>query len=411
MARRRQQGWLKEEKRSQGEIWVLFFRTVRKSGGKRVENKIPIGLVKDFPDKSCAWAEVERQHLHINQVDLRGCVTFADLAHHYAEHELVEPSESIHPKAHTTIRAYERALHNRLLPRWGNRVALSVEPLKVEQRLESLKSEEGLANPTLDKTRRVMSLVYKHSHRYGLIPRNQESNPMRFVRCKTTSDYEAMILTPEQSYAVLFNLREPERTLTLLAAGTGLRISECLGLQWQDVSFADAVIQVRRTWTCSQVGWPESKASIGPVPLHPLLAQFMFRWKGKTPYSQPTDWVFASFRCKGRKPRVANMLVEDYLRPAAVKAGILSSHRDDEGRLVDDDPRRFGFHNLRQSLASFLVRIRTDPKTVQTLLRHSDVKLTLQCYTHSVSEDRMAAAGAMLGAIFRHAADSGLKAD
>src|SRR5260370_4972287 len=28
----------------------------------------------------------------------RGCVIFADLAHHYAEHELVEPTESIHPK-------------------------------------------------------------------------------------------------------------------------------------------------------------------------------------------------------------------------------------------------------------------------------------------------------------------------
>jgi hypothetical protein len=39
-------------------------------------------------------------------------------------------------------------------------------------------------------------------------------------------------------------------------------------------------------------------------------------------------------------------------------------------------------------------------------------KLTLQRYTHSVSEDRMAAAVAMLTAIFSHAADrSGLKAD
>ena len=235
---------------------------------------------------------------------------------------------------------------------------------------------------------------------------------MRFVRCKTTSEYEAMILTPEQAYAVLNNLGEPERTLTLLAAGTGLRISECLGLQWQDVSFTEAVIQVRRTWTCGQVGWPKSKASKGPVPLHPLLAEFMFRWKQKTPYSQPGDWVFPSFKLKGQQPRVANMLVEDYLRPAAVKAGILSSHRDDEGRLVDDDPRRFGFHNLRHSLASFLVRIRTDPKTVQTLLRHSDVKLTLQFYTHAVSRDRMAAAGKMLTAILRHASDeSGPRAD
>jgi len=106
------------------------------------------------------------------------------------------------------------------------------------------------------------------------------------------------------------------------------------------------------------------------------------------------------------------MLVEDHLRPAALKAGILSSHRNLQGQLIDDDPRRFGFHNLRHSLASFLIRIRTDPKTVQTLLRHSDVKLTLQFYTHSISRDRMAAAGKMLTAILGHAADqSGLKAD
>lgn len=343
---------------------------------------------------------------------MRRGLTFGDLAQHYAEHELVACSESIRPKAHTTKKGYERVLRNRLLPRWANRIALGIEPLEVEHWLRALKKEEDLANPTLDRMRRVMSLVYRHSQRYGLIPRSQDSNPMRFVRCKTTSEYEAMILSPEQAYAIVRNLREPEGTLTLLAAGTGLRISECLGLQWQDVSFADAMIHVRRTWTCGQVGLPKSKASKGPVPLHPLLAEFMFRWKRKTPYSQPEDWVFPSFKLKGQQPRVANMLVEDYLLPAAVKAGILSSHRNHKGRLVDDDPRRFGFHNLRHSLASFLVRINTDPKTVQTLLRHSDVKLTLQCYTHSVSEDRMAAARAMLVAIFSHAADrSGVKAD
>jgi len=45
--------------------------------------------------------------------------------------------------------------------------------------------------------------------------------------------------------------------------------------------------------------------------------------KEKTVYSEPGDWVLASFRLKGKQPRVANMLVEDYLRPAAAKAGIL----------------------------------------------------------------------------------------
>jgi integrase len=90
---------------------------------------------------------------------------------------------------------------------------------------------------------------------------------------------------------------------------------------------------------------------------------------------------------------LAKNLVEDHLRPAAVAAGVLK-----EGEKV-----RFGFHNLRHSLASFLVRAKTDPKTVQALLRHSDVRTTLQLYAHSVSADRMAAQGEMLQAILQPA--------
>jgi len=38
-------------------------------------------------------------------------------------------------------------IRNRLLPRWGTRVALSIEPLEIEQWLKALKRQEGLANP------------------------------------------------------------------------------------------------------------------------------------------------------------------------------------------------------------------------------------------------------------------------
>jgi integrase len=58
--------------------------------------------------------------------------------------------------------------------------------------------------------------------------------------------------------------------------------------------------------------------------------------------------------------------------------------------LKKGDKVRFGFHNLRHGLAFFLVRSKTDPKTVQALLRHSEVKTTLQLYAHSVSEDSRA---------------------
>jgi integrase len=386
-----QHGWLRVESRKDGATWVLRFYVTREVDGKRVEHKIAVGLVSDLQSESAAWAEVQRQHLNlqINQPDFRGRLTFGDLAQHFMDHELADQSEAVDPKSHTTIDGYKRILKKRCLDKWGKRPALGIEPLEVETWLKALKRDKGYENPTLDKTRRVMSLVFKHGQRYGLIPRTEEANPMRFVRCKTISDYEALVLTPIQAYEVMMQLEEPERTLTLLAAATGLRISECLGLQWQDLNFEQSQIQVRRTWISRKIGRPKSKASKTPVPMHSLLAEFLQAWKDATPYSQPNDWVFASARCKGKQPRTSNMLVADHLRPAAIRAGVLKT----------GDDLRFGFHNLRHSLATFLVRIGTDPKTVQTLLRHSDPRITLGLYAHSVSEDRLAAQGKMLEAI------------
>ena len=127
----------------------------------------------------------------------------------------------------------------------------------------------------------------------------------------------------------------------------------------------------------------KEQASQAAVSLHPVLAGHMNSWHKASPYAEPSEWVFASFKLKGRKPRVANMPVADHLRPAAVASGVIN----------EGDKVRWGFHNLRHSLESFLVQAGKDPKTVQALLRHADVKTTLQIYAHGRSEDRMAAQG------------------
>jgi len=374
--------------------WVLRFSAIRRTDGRRVERTASIGLLSDYPSESAAWQRVSDLHLHDNinnRQDTRGRpITFGVLAAYYDQQELGPQDEAIDPKSHTTITGYRRNLQRHILPAWGKRVALSIQPLEVEQWLKNLKRDRQLANPTLDRLRRIMSLAYKCGQRYGLIPRSEESNPIRYVRCRTTSSYEALTVTPAQAYAIWARLPEPQSTLVILCAATGLRISEALGLTWADVDFTAQVIQVRRTWTAGKVGLPKSKASQAAVPLHPVLAGHMSAWHRATPYAEDGDWVFPSFKLKGRKPRVGNMLVEDHLRPAAVAAGVLK-----EGERV-----RWGFHNLRHSLASFLVAQGTDPKTVQALLRHADVTTTLGIYAHSHSESRMTAQGEMLTAFF-----------
>jgi integrase len=76
---------------------------------------------------------------------------------------------------------------------------------------------------------------------------------------------------------------QPERTLTLLIAATGLRISECLGLQWADVDYVNQQVFVRRSWTGGKVGKSKSAASKAPVPLVQLLAGFIRQWQEQTP--------------------------------------------------------------------------------------------------------------------------------
>jgi hypothetical protein len=102
--------------------------------------------------------------------------------------------------------------------------------------------------------------------------------------------------------------------------------------------------------------------------------------KRRNPYPKSQDWVFPSFKLRGQKPRTGSIMAQDYLRPAAVRAGVLA----------EGDRRRFGFHNLRHSLASYLVtQTKTDIKTVQAMLRHADSGTTLDLYTHAINSDKL----------------------
>jgi len=63
--------------------------------------------------------------------------------------------------------------------------------------------------------------------------------------------------------------------------------------------------------------------------------------------------------------------------------------------------QRFGFHNLRHSLATFLINKENDTKTVQGL-RHANVSTTPGLYAQSVNSSMVEAQESMLKAILRN---------
>ncbi len=375
-----QRGCLRVEPRKAGDTWVLRFYITRESDGRRVEHKVPVGLVRDLKSESAAWAEVDRLHLHqqINQPTCRGRVTLGDIAAHYEQNELLK-------RAHTTQYLHKHIIRDYLNPRWGRNVAVGIESLEVEKWLAAL----DLANPTRAKIRAVMTRLYSHAQKHKLIPRDQASNPMNWVSLESeASNHDPVILTPQEAWALVSEFPLLERTLTILTAATGLRISECLGLQWQDIDYNGHRILVRRRWIDGDIDGPKTRASGRPVPLSEALAEVLQTWQCATLYSRPEDWVFASTRMRGQQPRRGSMMAQDYLRPAAIRLGV---------KIATD--QRFGFHNLRHSLATFLVNRKTDVKTVQSLLRHSNVSTTLDVYAHAIDDSKLAAQRTMMEAM------------
>jgi integrase len=389
---RYQEGSLRLESRKRGKVWRLRFRITR-ADGNRVEHAIVIGTQKELPTRAAAREFVKSLYLPINHPAPNSNgrpVTFSDIASHYIQEELNEDqNQASAPKAYSTTATYRRYLRKWVLPRWGDQVALMIAPLDLENWLKELGRKSGLENQTRSKIRQVIGLVYKHAQRVGFLPRTEQANPIRFVRQSTASNFDPIILTPAQAFAIINQLGLMLRTLVLVTAATALRISEILALQWRDIDVENQCIYVRRAYVYGRFGKPKSKASKRPVPLHPLLAAHLLNWRRETPYRKEEDLVFPSFKLKGTKPPRANMLLSDHLRPAAMKVGVVAP------------PRAFGFHTFRRTLASVLVANNYDPKLVQELLRHSNIKTTLDVYAQAITPAKLEAQGAFLNQLLK----------
>ena len=80
--------------------------------------------------------------------------------------------------------------------------------------------------------------------------------------------------------------------------------------------------------------------------------------------------MFASTLKRGRQPYSPDSLLKRCIRPAAVRAKIA---------------KHIGWHTFRRTFSTWLKANGEDIKTVQELLRHATVKMTLEVYAQAVT--------------------------
>ena len=377
-----QRGSLKQVKRKNGLTWILRYR-ITKADGSRAENSETVGLVNDFPKESDALKEVDRLGIlvRINADVQTGRIRFAALAEQYLKNDF--GADAVRSKTERTVLNTEHIVRDYLVARWRNEVAEDIKPLEIQRWLKSLNTDSGLAWTTISKMRGVMSRIYK----VGILHEHVTTNPVLAVETSSTTSYKAILITPQQTLAIIQSLPNVlHRILVLTCAATGLRSSELLALRWSDVLWEEAKIAITKRWSRGKDGPTKTPKSEGHVPLHPALAYHLTEWRAQTPYAKETDFVFPSLMAEGRVPLSPAVFVADHLRPAARRAGVQVP-----------DGHRFGLHNMRHSLSHWLVnKAKVEPKTVQSILRHSRIQTTLDVYTQGDGDETRAAQGAFL---------------
>jgi integrase len=323
--------------------------------GKR-RSKI-LGTKQEFPTKAAAWREAERLRPKPQMTTPNEAGTVKALAARYEAERF--------PTRHDTARTYRSWLSKHILPEWGEKPVSAIQPRPVELWLRSL----ALSPKSKSHVRNMLYMLMDFAMWCGAIELTR--NPMELVVVKgaTRRIRKPRSLTVEQFQKLSAELHEPHRTLALVCVCFGLRISECLALRWSDVDWLNGKLRIERSIVEQHVDDVKTDGSRRTLTVARELMQRLQSRKQATQFSGPEDWVFASPVKIGRLPYSYTGVWRE-LQRAAEAAGI--------GKL--------GTHAFRHTYRSWLDAVGTPIAVQQKLMRHSDIRTTMNIYGDVVTD-------------------------
>lgn len=332
--------------------------------GKRCTKRI--GTASQHPTKASAWKAAKTFQ---TSLEIQGAVTSnAQTVNMLVEQYRMEKM----PKRQDTRRSYEAWLKNHILPRWGECSLADLQARTVELWLDSLL----LAPKSKAHIRGVLSILWDFAMWRNHV--SMQRNPMELVSVKgaTKRTRQPRSLTVQEFQPFIRHLDEPFRTVALLCCCLGLRISECLGLKWSDVDWLNGRLRVERGIVCQQVDDVKTTESRRSLVIDRELLETLKAWKQTSQFSESNDWMFASPIQLGRLPWSYDQIWRVYQK-AASKAGIGS----------------LGTHSLRHTYRSWLDSVGTPVGVQQKLMRHSDIRTTMNVYGDAATAEMVEAHG------------------
>jgi len=255
----------------------------------------------------------------------------------------------------------------------------------VKKRVNGELVEVSIGNATA-KTQNYYLQSCQQFFRWAVKDGRINSNPLEHLNKKKaqskpqttlTAKELSCLLTHAEAVGISYGLEGYDRAILYrFAALTGFRSKEIRSFRVSDIDLTGLTVVLSGDFT------KNGKEAI--IPLRPDLAAALREYlSGKLPDVQ----AFAM----PSKHNVARMFRKD-AEDARKKWIKKNPDADNTGFLErDTDEVLFNFHSLRHTFGSLLAASGAHPKTVQTLMRHSTITLTMNLYTHSFRENEVSA--------------------
>jgi len=254
----------------------------------------------------------------------------------------------------TTANYYRKLLRAHLLPHFGQQQISTIGRYEVERFLAE--QAKTYSRNTLRGMRVSLGRVLSWAVECGWL----EANPCSGVRLPRAGErIIRTVFKPDQVVAIAQRLHEPYATLVLFLAVTGLRIGEAIEIKWSD--FDGDVIRISRRIYEGKADTTKTEGSNRSLPIPAPLLKRMRSLGGQ-------DWVF---RSRENTPINPGNALKRYVRSVAEALGIALG----------------GWHDVRHTLTTGLLRSGVSPKVVSEILGHADVQITLNVYDHPEIEN------------------------
>ncbi len=315
-----------------------------------------------------------RKGTHVAVTD--GRITFRAYAEAWRAGQVHRSSSAAHVEGMLRVHAY---------PVLGDRQMAAIRPSEVQAWVKRL--SETLAPSTVGTAHGIVAGIFRAAVRDRCV----SASPCDGTRLPREAPREIVPLTIEQVHALADALPARYRALAILAASTGLRHGEAVGLTVDRVNFLRGSLRVEQQLSTVNGGTPflsppKTAASHRTVPVPQfaldVLAEHLAEWPA-VPVEVPDR------RRREDGPTVAVPLLFTTARGHAIRR---TTWGDIWRKTVADAgvPTGTGFHSLRHFYASALIRHGESIKTVQARLGHASAAETLDTYSHlwPDSEDR-----------------------